>query len=114
MSSDRRPPTEQTSAPAPVLTGLVRWFEEEPDGRERFAWVLRDSLDELVDGQRTRRWCYQQLRKKEKNYLGPNVEIGLTSEFGISDGTDLNWDVDTATGREALRCRRCHRRTIRN
>ena len=94
MSSDRRPPREQTSSPTPALTGLVRWFEEQPDGRERFAWVLRDSLDELIDGQRTRRWCYQQLRKKEKNYLGPKVEIGLTAEFDISDGADLNWEVD--------------------
>ncbi len=94
MSSDRRPPREQTSAPAPALTGLVRWFEEEPDDRERFAWVLRDSLDELIDGQRTNRWCYQQLRKKEKKYLGPSVEIGLTAEFGIPDGTHLNWEVD--------------------
>ena len=54
---------KEASSPDPALRGLVRWFEEQPDGRERFAWVLRDSLDELIDGQRTRRWCYQQLNK---------------------------------------------------
>ena len=94
MSTNRRPPSEQTSSPAPALTGLVRWFEEQPDGCERFAWVLRDSLDELLDGQRTRRWCYQQLNKTEKTHLGTKVELGLTIEFDISDGTDLDWEID--------------------
>ncbi len=94
MSTKRRPPSEESSSPAPALAGLVRWFEEQPDGRERFAWVLRDALDELLDGQRTRRWCYQQLNKTEKTHLGTKVELGLTKEFDISDGTDLDWKID--------------------
>ena len=94
MSTNRRPPKEQTSPPAPSLTGLVRWFEEQPDGRERFAWVLRDALDELLDGARTRRWCYQQLNKTEKTHLGTKVELGLLNEFNISEGTDLDWEID--------------------
>ena len=93
MSTKRRPPSEESSSPAPALAGLVRWFEEQPDGRERFAWVLRDSLDELLDGQRTRRWCYQQLNKTEKTHLGTKVELGLTNEFDISDGADLDWEI---------------------
>ncbi len=94
MSSNRRPPVGQTTSPTPVLAGLVRWFERQPDGRERFAWVLRDSLDELLDGQRTRRWCYQQLNKTEKTHLGTKVELGLTIEFDIFEGTDLDWEID--------------------
>ncbi len=94
MSTKRRPPSEESSSPTPALTDLVRWFEEQPDGLERFAWVLRDSLDELLDGQRTRRWCYQQLKKTEKTHLGTKVELGLTIEFDISDGTDLDWEID--------------------
>ena len=94
MSTGHRPPPDQTLPPAPSIAGVVRWFEEQPDGRERFAWVLRDSLDELLDGQRTRRWCYQQLNKTEKTHLGTKVELGLTSEFDISDGTDLDWEID--------------------
>jgi len=76
------------------LADLIRWFEEQPDGRERFAWVLRDSLDELLDGQRTRRWCYQQLNKTEKAHLGTKVELGLTIEFDILEGDDLDWKID--------------------
>ena len=94
MSTKRRPPSEESSSPTPALTDLVRWFEEQPDGLERFAWVLRDSLDELLDGQRTRRWCYQQLKKTEKTHLGTKVELGLTIEFDISDGADLDWEID--------------------
>ena len=94
MSTKRRPPSEESSSPTPALAGLVRWFEEQPDGLERFAWVLRDSLDELLDGQRTRRWCYQQLKKTEKTHLGTKVELGLTIEFDISDGTDIDWEID--------------------
>ena len=94
MSTKRRPASEESSSPTPALTDLVRWFEEQPDGLERFAWVLRDSLDELLDGQRTRRWCYQQLNKTEKTHLGTKVELGLTIEFDISDGADLDWEIN--------------------
>ena len=94
MSSRGRPPHEQTSSPAPELAGLVRWFERQRDGRERFAWVLRDSLDERLDGQRTGRWCYQQLKKTEKTHLGTTVELHLTNEFDIADGDDLDWTID--------------------
>ena len=94
MSSSGRPPCGQTSPPAPELAGLVRWFERRRDGRERFAWVLRDSLDELLDGQRTGRWCYQQLKKTQKTHLGTTVELRLTTEFDIFDGNDLDWRIE--------------------
>ena len=89
MSTKKRPPSEQTS-PDSALTGLVRWFEGQPDGRERFAWVLRDSLDELLDGARTRRWCYQQLNKTEKAHLGGWWRLACADETpGPSPDRDL-------------------------
>lgn len=94
MSTGQRPPARQTASPSSSVAGVVRWFEAQPDGRERFAWVLRDSLDELLDGQRTRRWCYQQLNKTEKTHLGTKVELGLTHEFNISDGAELDWEIE--------------------
>ncbi|MBW9205376.1 hypothetical protein KV097_05410 [Mumia sp. zg.B17] len=75
------------------LTSLVEWFEHEPDARERFRWALRDSLDELLDGQRTGRWAYQHLSKTEKTYLGTAVEVNLTKEFEFSNGDDLDWRI---------------------
>lgn len=80
-------------AVAPELTPLVDWFEGDVDNRDRFRWALRDSLDELLDGQRTGRWAYQHLSKTEKTYLGTAVEVNLTKEFDIPSGRDLDWQI---------------------
>ncbi|CAJ1493878.1 NaeI family type II restriction endonuclease [[Mycobacterium] kokjensenii] len=77
----------------PSLKVFVDWFEQEPDARERFRWALRDSLDELLDGQRTGRWAYQHLSKTEKTYLGTAVEVNLTKEFEFAGGDDLDWKI---------------------
>ena len=77
----------------PELADLVSWFDNEPDARERFRWALRDSLDELLDGQRTGRWAYQHLSKTEKTYLGTAVEVNLTKEFEFANGDDLDWRI---------------------
>lgn len=77
----------------PDLERFVDWFENEPDSRERFRWALRDSLDEVLDGQRTGRWCYQHLTKTEKTYLGTAVEVNLTKEFEIENGSHLDWSL---------------------
>ncbi|MGZ6800872.1 MAG: NaeI family type II restriction endonuclease [Mycobacteriaceae bacterium] len=78
--------------PSEVAT-FVHWFESQPSARERFRWVLRDSLDELLDGQRTGRWAYGHLTKTERTYLGTAIEVNLTREFDIPDGDDLDWKV---------------------
>jgi hypothetical protein len=75
------------------LAPFVEWFYNQPEARERFRWALRDSLDELLDGQRTGRWAYQQLTKTEKTYLGTAVEVNLTKEFDIENGADLDWSM---------------------
>ncbi|WP_260616383.1 NaeI family type II restriction endonuclease [Streptomyces sp. WAC04189] len=75
------------------LAVFVEWFYSQPEARERFRWALRDSLDELLDGQRTGRWAYQHLTKTEKTYLGTAVEVNLTKEFAIGNGVDLDWSI---------------------
>ncbi|CAL9510327.1 Type-2 restriction enzyme NaeI [Streptomyces sp. enrichment culture] len=75
------------------LAPFVEWFNDQPQARERFRWALRDSLDELLDGQRTGRWAYQHLTKTEKTYLGTAVEVNLTKEFAIDNGADLDWSI---------------------
>ncbi|MER6517248.1 MULTISPECIES: NaeI family type II restriction endonuclease [unclassified Streptomyces] len=75
------------------LAPFVEWFYNQPEARERFRWALRDSLDELLDGQRTGRWAYQHLTKTEKTYLGTAVEVNLTKEFAIPNGADLDWSI---------------------
>lgn len=75
------------------LAPFVEWFHNQPEARERFRWALRDSLDELLDGQRTGRWAYQHLTKTEKTYLGTAVEVNLTKDFDIDNGSDLDWSI---------------------
>jgi len=86
--------SELVQSPPAELEAIIRWFENEPDARERFRWALRDSLDELLDGQRTGRWAYQHLSKTEKTYLGTAVEINLTKEFEFENGVHLDWQIE--------------------
>lgn len=89
----RVPALRSTERPTSDLKHLAEWFERQPHARDRFRWVLRDSLDELLDGRRTGRWCYQHLSKTEKTYLGTAVEVNLTKEFEIPNGQHLDWQV---------------------
>lgn len=75
------------------LAPIVEWFDAEDDARERLRWALRDSLDELLDGQRTGRWAYQHLSKTEKTHLGTVVEVNLTKEFEFANGDHLDWQI---------------------
>lgn len=75
------------------IAEIIEFFECGMRYKDRFRWVLRDTLDELLDGQRTGRWSYQHLTKTEKTYLGTAVEVNLTREFNIDDGGHLDWKV---------------------
>jgi hypothetical protein len=58
---------------------------------DQVAAVLRDTLDQLYDGQRTGRWNYDQLHKTEKTYMGTLVEINLHRQFGFRDGNATDY-----------------------
>ena len=59
----------------------------------RTAQVLRDTLDQLYDGQRTRRYRWDQLHKTEKTHCGTLVEINLHREFSFEDGRTLDFRI---------------------
>jgi hypothetical protein len=59
----------------------------------RFARVLRETFDQLLDGQRTGRWGYSQLRKTEKTHMGTLVEINLHKEFEFADGVEMDYSI---------------------
>ncbi|WP_224220923.1 NaeI family type II restriction endonuclease [Streptomyces olivaceus] len=60
----------------------------DPDGK-RFAAVLRDTIDQLLNGEATGRYAWEQLFKTEKTHAGTLVEINLQREFKFEDGADV-------------------------
>jgi hypothetical protein len=55
--------------------------------------VLRDTLDQIYDGQHTGRWDYNQLYKTEKTHVGTLVEINLHRQFGFMDGATTDYRI---------------------
>jgi Restriction endonuclease NaeI len=67
-------------------------YSIDPTG-DRIAAVLRDTLDQLYDGQHTGRWRFEQLHKTEKTHMGTLVEINLHREFGFADGSITDYKI---------------------
>jgi hypothetical protein len=59
----------------------------------RIAQVLRNTFDELYDGQRTGRYRWDQLFKSEREGCGPIVEINLQREFKFQNGDKLDYRI---------------------
>lgn len=78
----------------PELEKVAAYFHViDPQG-ERIGQVLRDTLDQLYDGQRTGRYRLDQLHKTEKTHCGTLVEINLHREFGFRDGQLLDYEIE--------------------
>ena len=76
------------------LDRAVAWFRSQARFQERFAAAIRQSFDEVFDGQRTGRYRLEQLSKVEKTYIGTKVEIVVQDEFGLQRGRRLDYLVD--------------------
>jgi hypothetical protein len=75
------------------LDGVAAKIRElDPQG-ERIAKVLRQTLDQLYDGQHTGRYHWGQLRKTEKTHCGTLVEINLHREFKFDDGVEMDYRI---------------------
>jgi hypothetical protein len=69
------------------------WFRQQPNMVDRFASAIRQSFDEVFDGQRTGRYSLDQLSKVEKTYIGTKVEIVVQAEFGLQRGNRMDYLV---------------------
>lgn len=67
-------------------------YQLDPTG-DRVAAVIRDTLDQLYDGQHTGRWDFSQLHKTEKTHMGTLIEINLHREFGFADGDATDYRI---------------------
>lgn len=59
----------------------------------RIAQVLRGTLDQLYDGQRTGRYRWDQLRRTETKHVGKIVEMNLHREFKFEDSELLDYKI---------------------
>ena len=75
------------------LEAVAKAFRKLDPSGSRTARVLRDTLDQLYDGQRTGRYRWDQLHKTEKTHCGTLVEINLHREFDFEDGHALDYRI---------------------
>ncbi|RKI49404.1 restriction endonuclease [Corallococcus sp. AB004] len=68
-------------------------LKEDPEG-VRIGQTLRNSIDQLLDGQHSGRYKWEQLYKTEKTHAGTLVEINLQREFGFRDGLVLDYEIE--------------------
>ncbi|MGW0393906.1 NaeI family type II restriction endonuclease [Streptomyces sp. NPDC003042] len=64
----------------------------DPDGG-RFARVLRDTIDQLLNGEATGRYDWESLFKTEKTHAGTVIEINLQREFRFKDGSAMDYQI---------------------
>ena len=75
------------------LDRVRRELEELDPAGDHFASVIRDTLDQLLDGRRRGRFDYRDLYKTEKTYMGTLVEINLQREFEFEDGNVTDYSI---------------------
>lgn len=81
------------SRPDPELDAVIdELYRLDPTG-DRVAGVLRDTFDQLYDGQHTGRWNFNDLHKTEKTHMGTLVEINLHREFNFDDGDTTDYRI---------------------
>jgi hypothetical protein len=84
----------EKTASTPDDPELLRVREQilsmDPSG-ERFARTLRETIDQLLNGEATGRYDWKTLFKTEKTHAGTLVEINLQREFTFGDGAKMDY-----------------------
>lgn len=74
----------------PVGEVAAYYLAQDPNGA-RTSGVIRETFDQLYDGQRTGRYSFDQLLKTEKTYFGTIFEIKLQRELQFPGGSKLDF-----------------------
>ncbi|WP_448319024.1 NaeI family type II restriction endonuclease [Streptomyces sp. CO7] len=77
---------------AELLKVRNRILALDPKG-ERFARVLRETIDQLLNGEATGRYDWSDLYKTEKTHAGTLVEINLQREFDFANGEKMDYQI---------------------
>ncbi|MEE1929776.1 NaeI family type II restriction endonuclease [Streptomyces sp. TRM 70351] len=79
--------------PDPELAAVETQLRQlDPEGT-RFGAVLRDTIDQLLNGEVTGRYDWKTLYKTEKTHAGTLVEINVQREFGFADGALMDYRI---------------------
>lgn len=60
---------------------------------ELFGKIIRQSIDEAIDGPRTGRWEINQLEKTEKTYVGTKIEIVTRAALNLKQNNLLDSEI---------------------
>lgn len=77
----------------PELTKVYERIRSLDPSGQRFASVLRDTIDQLLNGEVTGRYDWKTLFKTEKTHAGTLVEINLQREFKFADGVNMDYRI---------------------
>src|SRR5580698_1837840 len=97
MSQTGMPPQLPLDAELDIVLAEI---ESLPDLPQRATNVIRKAVDNVLQGDRTRRHSINQLTPEEKKHIGTQVERGLKQEFfqgrtgQVSDTTVAGIEVD--------------------
>lgn len=77
----------------PELAAVAAELRSRDSDGSRIGSVIRETFDQLYDGQRTGRYRWDQLFKTEKTHCGTLIEINLQREFEFQDGQALDYAI---------------------
>ncbi|MDX2559061.1 NaeI family type II restriction endonuclease [Streptomyces sp. TX20-6-3] len=77
----------------PELATVWNHLRHLESAQPRFARALRDTIDQLLNGEDTGRYDWNSLYKTEKTHAGTLVEIKLQREFRFDDGIDMDYRI---------------------
>ncbi|MFJ6381709.1 NaeI family type II restriction endonuclease [Kitasatospora sp. NPDC092039] len=81
---------DDPAADAEIQAVKAALYVLDPTG-QTMGRVIRETIDQLLDGQRMGRWDYEQLHKTEKTHLGTLVEINIYKEFKLAEGKKADY-----------------------
>ncbi|MFK4064889.1 NaeI family type II restriction endonuclease [Streptomyces sp. NPDC029674] len=85
--------SREASHDDPDLAAVHEYLRRVDPTGDRFASVLRDTIDQLLNGEATGRYDWKTLFKTEKTHAGTLVEINLQREFKFSDGQAMDYRI---------------------
>ncbi|WP_069886932.1 NaeI family type II restriction endonuclease [Streptomyces luteocolor] len=85
--------TDEVLRTDPELATVHEHLQRADPTGHRFAKVLRDTIDQLLNGEATGRYDWKDLFKTEKTHAGTLVEINLQHEFRFPDGDVMDYCI---------------------